>query len=515
MLKSLALAFLFCSLVFGADSAASGASASPEGDARTLVLYDSTGPWAFLGEVYGQQTANLVSHFGSWKAEPVARYQAGEMKGFTAVVYLGSTYDEPLPQAFLADVRDRLRPMLWAGMNLWQVTRAAPAFALGWAGKGLDASLVTAVDYKGIRLKRNALNKAGIYRTEVTDSTKAQVLAEACRADGTRFPWAIRSGTFVYLGEVPMAFLGERDRYLAFADLLFEVLAPKAPSRHRALVRIEDVGPNSDPAQLLALGDVLGSRGIPFSVGVYPSYRDPLGAHHKGMDTRIELASAPAVVAALKQLVGRGGTLVMHGITHQSGASANPYTGTSGEDFEFYRAKVDSGNNVVLEGPVEGDSQAWAEGRIRQGAKAFQEAGLPAPAFFEPPHYAASAADYQAITAVFGRRYDRGLYFPGFWGGAPDAGRAVSQFFPFPVRDVYGSLVLPENLGAVYPVSVNNHPLSTVEDLLETGARNRVVRDGFASFFYHPHLGPAGLAKVVDGLRDQGWTFVAPAGACP
>src|SRR3990170_3581792 len=34
--------------------------------ARTLVLYDTTGSWGGMGELYGMATANLVRHFGSW-----------------------------------------------------------------------------------------------------------------------------------------------------------------------------------------------------------------------------------------------------------------------------------------------------------------------------------------------------------------------------------------------------------------------------------------------------------------
>ena len=33
----------------------------------------------------------------------------------------------------------------------------------------------------------------------------------------------------------------------------------------------------------------------------------------------------------------------------------------------------------------------------------------------------------------------------------------MGQFFPYLVRDVYGSLVIPENLGNPVPVGYNNH----------------------------------------------------------
>ena len=84
-------------------SQAPGANAAT----KTLVLYDKTGPYAWLGEIYAQQAANLVSHFGAWTAHPVGGYKAGELAAYTGVVYVGSTYDEPLPVAFLDDVLPR------------------------------------------------------------------------------------------------------------------------------------------------------------------------------------------------------------------------------------------------------------------------------------------------------------------------------------------------------------------------------------------------------------------------
>src|ERR1700704_3792766 len=71
------------------------------GNAQTLVLYDTTGPFGWLGEMYGTMVANLVSHFGAWKAHPVASYAAGEINGYTAVVYVGATFVEPLPLSSL------------------------------------------------------------------------------------------------------------------------------------------------------------------------------------------------------------------------------------------------------------------------------------------------------------------------------------------------------------------------------------------------------------------------------
>ena len=72
---------------------------------------------------------------------------------------------------------------------------------------------------------------------------------------------------------------------------------PNGPDRKRALVRIEDVGPDADPAELRAIADLLYARRIPFSVAVYPVYKDPNGAYNGGVPVTVKMSRAPAVVA--------------------------------------------------------------------------------------------------------------------------------------------------------------------------------------------------------------------------
>ena len=476
----------------------------------TLVLYDTTGTWGFLGEMYAEQTANLVSHFGTWKAEPVTSYTAGQMSAYAAVVYVGSTYGEPLPLAFLADVRAGTVPVLWMFDNIWQLTPEYPNFAttMGWMWTGFDFSAISGVTYKATTLARDPLNNAsGLMGTSVTTAT---VLASAVRSDGTTLPWAVRSGNLTYIGDIPFSYEGMSDRYLIFADLLYDLLKPTAATRHRALVRIEDVGPDASPTQLKAVADVLAARSVPFSIATFPAYRDPNGYYNNGKAQSYDLASKANVVSAIKYMQTKGGTVIMHGYTHQYSNVNNPYSGVSGDDCEFYLANVNSANSVVFTTPVPGDSTTWAAGRVTSGLAAFKAAGLAAPTIFETPHYAASAADYPAFVAAFAKRYERVFYFPGLLSGtAPDYTRINGQFFPYLVKDLYGSPVIPENLGNVEPVPVNNNPARLPADILASGKCNLVIRDGVASFFYHPYLGTAYLTQVVDGLKAQGWTFVA------
>jgi uncharacterized protein YdaL len=479
--------------------------------ARTLVLYDTSGPYGWLGEMYAIQVANLASHFGGWTAHPVGGYTAGELSTYTAVVYVGSTYDEPLPTAFLDDVLATPVPVVWMYDNIWQLTARHGAFAdaYGFTWRQFDFSTVGEVRYRQTSLTRYAANGAGIMDDVVTDPTRAQTLAQAVRADGSTFPWAVRSGRLTYVGEIPFAYVSHDDRYLAAADLMFDALAPTTATRHRALVRIEDVGPTANPQDLRSVADYLARKRVPFSVGVYPEYRDPLGAYSGGVPVVKRMRDAPDVVSAIKYMIAKGGTVIMHGYTHQYDSRANPYTGASGDDFEFYLSHIDADDYVRYDGPVPEDSTAWAASRIDAAYAEFAASGLPRPGVFEFPHYAGSATDYAVIVGKVGPRYDRGVYFPGvLTGGTVDHSRLVGQFFPYGVRDVYGSPVIPENLGNVSLQEYNHNPPRFPADILASARRNLVVRDGVASFFYHPYLGTSYLRTMVEGIQTMGYTFV-------
>jgi len=83
-------------------------------------------------------------------------------------------------------------------------------------------------------------------------------------------PWAVRTPSmqFTYVGEMPYAYASENDRYVAFAGLLQDLFDADRTLRRRALVRIEDVGPMSDPDELRSIADYLAGQRVPFSVTV-------------------------------------------------------------------------------------------------------------------------------------------------------------------------------------------------------------------------------------------------------
>jgi uncharacterized protein YdaL len=527
-------------------------AAGAAGSGSALVLYDTTGAWGFLGELYALGIANLAGHFGSVSTEPVTAYTAGQVNQFTATVYVGSTYDEPIPAAFFSDVIASSHPVVWINDNIWRFANSVGISVFenkyGWDptnsyfAPGGSVGNVTQVTYKNVALTRTIPSgtDGGILHPAILGGSFPAVTTLATAVDGstspaTTFPWAIRSGNLTYIGEVPFDYTSETDRLLSFEDLLFDALAPATAAQHRALVRLEDINPgydSTDVSNLQALATWLYNHHIPYGFGVVPVYMDPKGCYDSGTPETARFSDNPQLVTVLKYMVSHGGTLVDHGYTHQNSAAGNdPYDEITADDAEFFTATLKPANNqscgvdvtdsVVWTGPVGGDSQAWAQGRLTSALAAFASAGFAKPAIFEVPHYAASAPDYAAIKATFTERYERALYFNGILnGGAVNGQSFIGQFFPYVVNDVYGSKVLPENLGNYEPLPSNGNPARPPAVIVHNAQVNSVVRDGFASFFFHPYYyapgqddgtnGRTDFQQIITGIQQAGFTFVSP-----
>jgi len=366
------------------------------------------------------------------------------------------------------------------------------------------------------QLKRYAANAAGIMNY-ASLSSGVTVLANCVRSDGSTFPWALRStgpngGSLTYIGENPLVYITEGDRYLAYCDLLFDALAASTPVQHRALLRLEDIDPTYDTNALKSVADWLKSQNVPFGFQIIPYYLDPLNANNNG--TRITLQSKSAMVSMIKYMQSKGGTMMCHGYTHQYGSVANPYSGATGDDCEFYQITMNSDNTLNFQGPVAEDSLAWAQGRFAAAKLLYKAAGFTMPQFMTFPSYAASAVDYAAANGFFTAASERRLYFTGLLSGQPiNYTQVAGQYMPYTVRDVYNMKVLADTLGGIEPLPYFSYPARLPADIITDAQKNLVVRDGWASFFYHTYDNVSYLQQTVTGLKSLGYTFVAPTAA--
>ena len=211
---------------------------------------------------------------------------------------------------------------------------------------------------------------------------------------------------------------------------------------------------------------------FPFEIALIPIFRDP--AH----SLEIRLGDRKSTVAAIHTMIAHGGTPIMHGITHQ-------VHGLSGDEYEFWD---ELGNK-----PVGGDSAEFVMRRLRMGfAECF--ANDIYPVAFEVPHYGASEIDYRTLGQVFSLFYDRPMVVPD---------DTTAQMVPYPVVDQYGRHIVPETLG--YLPEDDPDPLKVVQ----YARTMRVVRDGIASFYFHPFLKQKLLEQVVQGISALGYHFIS------
>jgi hypothetical protein len=219
------------------------------GPATTLIVYDSTNTWGYLGVQYANAAGDMATRFGKVTAEPVIEYITGQVNSYTATIYIGSTYDEPIPTAFLNDVLSTTHPVIWAGWNVWQLSgtpgsSANTAFRshYGWDPSTsyidtLDDPLT--VSSNGQSFTRGGLNGANIVAPHITNPAAVTVLARAnctsstgkaancasiAQSTGTSFPWAVKSANLTFVGEEPFSYTSATDRVLVFSALLSATL---------------------------------------------------------------------------------------------------------------------------------------------------------------------------------------------------------------------------------------------------------------------------------------------------
>jgi hypothetical protein len=376
-----------------------------------------------------------------------------------------------VPPALLADIRATDRPFTWLGGHVDQLL-STPAARQHYGFSFVEYS--RDLDYRSVFYKQTLLPKPepDLNIVSIQDPDTAEVLATAINQDKASSPYVVKSGNFWFFADKPLSYMGEGTRYLVLCDLLHDILGIYHPSDQRAMVRIEDVSVDDDPDDLTSIAKWLADRHIPFQIALIPIFRDP--AH----SLEISLGDRKSTVAAIHKMVALGGTPIMHGITHQ-------VHGQSGDEYEFWD---ELGNR-----PIGGDSAEFVIRRLRMGFAQCFNNGI-YPVAFEVPHYGASAIDYRTLGQFFSLFYERPMVTPD---------DTTAQMVPYPVVDQYGRHIVPESLG--YLPEDDPNPLKIVE----YARTMRVVRDGIASFYFHPFLNRKLLEQVIQGITALGYHFIS------
>jgi uncharacterized protein YdaL len=486
-------------------------------------------PYTDLGKTYATFVANLVGRYPDLEItiKGIDAYTLGEAQQSVRTFYIGSTYDEPVPEALETDIAAGA-PVTWINDNLWRLN-ATTAAKLGLKFVALHAAYTpdeynttfNTIQYKGYGYTK-FLAPMEINEVRVTAQTNPPapgatlsspapsspaptstgtsspvIQAYAVNPKGAKIPYLVQSGNFYFVADNPFTYMHETDRYVAFTDMLGPMLGHTETCEPRAVARVEDLSPTNSVATVGAMMNSLKKLDAPFAVATIPEYVNATTTPA----TRVSWTNRPLMLEQLRRAPSLGGVVFQHGYTHQFEALKNP-NGISGEDWEFW--------DRTRQAPILGMTTASALERIATGQKILTDLGVN-PIGWTTPHYAADPALYRAFGTIYDRVWERRLY----QNGTIRAG----QFFTYPLRDTYGSLVIPENLGNI---QANNLPAK----ILENARANRNLRCPWAGVFFHPYLleptyggadkiTPASFERLIGDLQAMGYRFVNPATVAP
>ncbi len=477
MLRRCILSCVTLLLFLIADApAAAGGDGSP---VSVLIVVEGGTSMKSPAIARGRELADLLGHFvATSRVLGVNEYVPHTFSRYDLVFYIGFSAVYTPPAKFEDDVLSSTTPVIWMDTGFKEFSsRPDVRKKYGFSVSHIDSLSVFDVVHAG----DNTFTKGepNINMIEITDRKKVTVTATALSSSKHwEVPYIVRSGNLMYIADCPMASADETDRYLYFADMLHDLLRQPHEASHTALIRIEDVNPLENPAKLREIADILSSRNIPFLVGVIPFYVDP------GEGVYVSLSDRPDLVDALKYMVQNGGTIVMHGVTHQ-------YRGVTAVDYEFWD---ESTNRPVREETVEGIMR-----KLDSGIQEFMKNGL-YPLVWETPHYTASIKLYETVSKYFSTAMEQRLAIED-----ADAG----QYFPYMInKDLYGQRIIPENLGYV---PLDSNPAvgeGAVRRILASAKVNLAVRDGYASSFFHAFVDLDLLKEIVDGVQALGYTYM-------
>lgn len=544
------------------------------------IFYDKNEnlePKYYLGRIHAIYLENVLGHFKNVQRYviPIERYEAGQLDKCVASFYLGTHYNTEVPKVFFYDYIHTKRNVVWAGYQIWKLPKEELARLWGVEFTGLAKLDLDHLDPKGKpgffkyhdylgeefskygefdfkdKTKFMASFEISLFKVLSKEAEK-HVLSWARHSTqkNLKTPYILRNKNHWYMADSPFYFTTENDRYLILADILFDVLE-ESPIRddtvRPAVFRLEDIHPKVQLWYLYKITDLLHQHRVPFSMTVVPIFTDPLGIIEDRVEERfVPLTQKKEFVEFLKYAEARGATFIFHGVTHQYGMKPNPFSATTGDDFEFW----DRVNNI----PVDRDSPSFVVKRIEEGRELLAEADIE-PIAWVSPHYQASPLDYILFGQLFRWNMGRIIYFPFSKKGSvelppelnieinsiPPPGRRLEylknvkveypgtllpsgQFYPYEIfGDVFGQRVIPENVGNVQAF-LNEQVLRTltIDDMIRIMKRNRKMRDTWASYFIHPFLleetGGEGLARfpgdvseierLIQGTRAAGYEFI-------
>lgn len=326
---------------------------------------------------------------------------------------------------------------------------------------------IVSVNYKG---KSYNLDEHYVFNIVESKDTSNKVIGSI---DDTlnKYPYIINDKNLFYVSKLDL----DGVLFYIFCDSLNDIFNVKMFNKGSIFVRIEDVHAFRDPKDLVKIADYLSSKNIPFTIALIPAYVNP--KNHK----ITTLSESPEIVKAIKYMQDKGGTVILHGYTHQYKKEA-----ISGEGYEFWDGKKDA--------PLKENMKIFVKDRVLSGLRICIENGI-YPLAFEAPHYAMESDGYRELKK----------YFSTYMGQHQNNDKKFStNTYPYVIRDTEEfNVLIPENLGYIDP-----EDKLTFQNIKENLDKVSIVRGFSGGFFFHSYLNIEYLKNTIEYLEKQNIEFM-------
>ncbi|CQR46341.1 hypothetical protein BN1058_00596 [Paraliobacillus sp. PM-2] len=437
------------------------------------------------GHVNQRKLDLLISHFTTNIVfKSIKEVKGNDFQDRTHVVY----FDDQLatiPNDFVELLSDFHGTVLAIGENVAQL---GERFAFIKQNEKRNINQIYLATDKAETL---SIQKQSIINIETSKEVKTWLFG---KGDSSKeYPLLIQNESIFYLAittiEMPVATL--------IGEVLHEVFSVDHPHEYQGYIRLEDVHPLVEVDKLMKIAQLLKERKIPYMVAVIPVYI------HPQTKEKYHLSDSPELLNALSFIQNNGGSIVLHGYTHQFRDSE------TGEGFEFWDVEH---NMPIYHGVKETPEKkgiddfakredydiylrekqkietTYIEKKLTKGINELANYRL-YPLAFEAPHYTMSQNGYQITSQFFSTYVGQLQLSDQNWQKMMGAPYITNPQF------LNGMTLLPETIGYMEQASFS------LQKMRKAIKSQMMVRDGMVAGFYHPYLGVEGFKEMLTLLE--------------
>ncbi|MDQ0298244.1 uncharacterized protein YdaL [Salibacterium salarium] len=476
--KVIGLMLLSFFLPVGAASAAT----EIEKEAKVLVLYSSK-----HGNVDSDQRL-LDMAIGAFSNDitfkHAAEVEAEDTEDITHLFYYGNK-SETLPSNTVKQITSFSGTTVVIGKNIEQLDEKYDYVSLD------ECETITTLKMVGDETKKTNIQSQSVTGVITEEETDVLVAGEHKSKD---IPVFVKQDNTYYSALDSLV----PPYSVYFSQALHDVFDTDPSEKTPGYIRLEDIHPLADPDQLMEVAEFLKEKEIPYLMAVIPVYTHPeTGEEYHFNDS-------PEVLKAVRYMQENGGSVVLHGYTHQFRDSE------TGEGFEFWDVEHEmpiyhgQDEEVVKKTERDFDSEEeyaayveenkayereYIEKRLTRGIEELTNFGLH-PLAFEAPHYTMSQNGYDVVSNYFSTYVGQIQLSDKDWKTMETTPAASTPSF------LNGMEVLPETIGYIRP-----EDSKAVDRMMKKANNYEVMDGGIVGGFYHPYLGVDGLKEIIGEME--------------